>query len=159
MDTKCCKTRGIWTWRKIHGDRKCHRGYRNSKMLVFKTSKNSGTAMDDVTLFLLTDASESDPIAILSKRALARSDSQRGHSISTTLGCIWAGLAGLLHLFLLLHTWVDRGRGGVGWWGGACWRWWEVVSNVHATLGIGLGGVGHVDVGWKLHRMCTLRWT
>ena len=52
MDTKCCKTQGIWTWRKIHGDRKCHKGYRNSKMLVFKTNKNSGTAMDDVTLFL-----------------------------------------------------------------------------------------------------------
>ena len=52
MDTKCCKTQGIWTWRKIHGDRKCHKGYRNSKMLVFKTNKNSGTAMDDVTLFV-----------------------------------------------------------------------------------------------------------
>ena len=51
MDTKCCKTQGIWTWRKIHGERKCHRGCRNSKMLVVKTSKISGTATDDVTLF------------------------------------------------------------------------------------------------------------
>ena len=29
---------------------------------------------------------------------------------------------------------------------------------MHATVDIGLGGVGHVDVGLKLHRMCTLRW-
>ena len=35
----------------------------------------------------------------------------------------------------------------------------EVASDVHATVDIGLGGVGHVDVGLKLHRMCTLRWT
>ena len=55
MDTKCCKTQGTWTWRKIHGDRKCHKGYRNSKMLVFKTNKNNGTAMDDVTLFIDED--------------------------------------------------------------------------------------------------------
>ena len=52
MDTTCCKTQGIWTWRKIHGERKCHRGCRNSKMLVVNTSKISGTATDDVTLFL-----------------------------------------------------------------------------------------------------------
>ena len=51
MDTKCCKTQSIWTWRKIHGERKCHRRCRNSKMLVVKTSKISGTATDDVTLF------------------------------------------------------------------------------------------------------------
>ena len=69
-------------------------------------------------------------------------------------------------------------------WGGACCL--QVGSDVHATLDIGLGGVGlgmltlvaswigcaryvrhrvgwggvgHVDVGCKLDRMCTLRWT
>ena len=52
MDTKCCKTQGIWTLRKIHGERKCHGGCRNSKMIVAKTGKISGTATDDVTLFL-----------------------------------------------------------------------------------------------------------
>ena len=36
-------------------------------------------------------------------------------------------------------------------WGGACWRWFEVASDVHATVDIGLGGVGHVDVGLKLN--------
>ena len=115
-------------------------------------------------VLVFANASVSDPIAILSTRALATSDSQRGSFGSTTLGCTLAGLGGLLYLFLLLPTWVDRGWGGVGWggvgwWGGACWRWYEVASDVHATLDIGLGGVGHVDVGLKLHRMRTLRWT
>ena len=107
-------------------------------------------------VLVFANASVSDPIAILSMRALATSDSQRGSFGSTTLGCTLAGLGGLLYLFLLLPTWVDRGRGGVGWggvgwWGGACWRWYEVASDVHATLDIGLGGVG-----WG---MLTLVWS
>ena len=160
----------------------------------------------------LANASVSDPIAILSTRALARSDSQRGSFGSTTLGCTLAGLGGLLYLFLLLPTWVDRGRGGVGWgmltlvwscircaryvghrvgWGGVGWGmltlvwscigcaryvghrvgWggvgWGMLTLVWSCIGcarcvghrVGWGGVGHVDVGLKLHRMCTLRWT
>ena len=39
MDTTCCKTQGIWTYCKIHGERKCHRGGRNSKMLVVEIAR------------------------------------------------------------------------------------------------------------------------
>ena len=55
-------------------------------------------------LVVLANASVSDPIALLSTRALARSESQRGSFGSTTLGCTLAGLGGLLYLFLLLPT-------------------------------------------------------
>ena len=54
-----------------------------------------------------------------------------------------------------MHATVDIGLGGVG----HVDVGFEVASDVHATVDIGLGGVGHVDVGLKLHRMCTLRWT
>ena len=121
-------------------------------------------SLTDMFLVVLANASVSDPIAILSTRALATSDSQRGSFGSTTLGCTLAGLGGLLYLFLLLPTWVDRGRSGVGW-GGVVG--WGMLTLVWSCIGcaryvghrVGWGGVGRVDVGLKLHRMCTLRWT
>ena len=51
---------------------------------------------------------------------------------------------------------LDIGLGGVG---------WGMLTLVASCIGcaryvrhrVGWGGVGHVDVGCKLHRMCTLR--
>ena len=55
-----------------------------------------------------------------------------------------------------MHATLDIGLGGVG---------WGMLTLVASCIGcaryvghrVGWGGVGHVDVGCKLHRMCTLR--
>ena len=120
MDANCCKTQGIWKWRKIHGDRKCHKGYRNSKMLVFKTSKNSGTAMDDVTLFFARPCWATWPLQPWALMCTAAADPCRKRSQKMrqeALGHCPKAQYG--HLPLPLGCWIQ--------WtlniGLLCWKW------------------------------------
>ena len=84
--------------------------------------------------------------------------------VASCIGCAryvrhrvgWGGVGHRLQVASDVHATLDIGLGGVG---------WGMLTLVASCIGcaryvrhrVGWGGVGHVDVGCKLHRMCTLR--
>ena len=125
-----------------------------------------------------------------------RSDSQTASFRSTTVGCILARHGGMFSPSVFLcscfypHQLIGVGWGGacsmltlvwscigcarygghrIGW-GGACWRWFEVASDVHATVDIGLvpslGGRNRSAENfachfatWSMWRCRSVRWS